>query len=475
MKRVLLVSTNTVTAPYPVPPLGLCLVAQSLADRYEVRVLDGLADGGTGLSALVRDFAPDYVGVGIRNVDELVMQQPRSYVSDIRESFVAPLRAHSDAPLILGGAGFSIFPDELMDAMDADWGVVGEGEQAMPALLDALDRGADPRDIAGVTLPARARAAAPSLGPRRGEPLPGAAIGFSHLDRWVNFSLYRERGAYSLQTKRGCPRECIYCTYPTIEGCHARLRAPEVVVDEIAQAQSRLGDVTFELVDSTFNDPPGHAEAICREILRRGLRLRLRTMGVNPSGVTEELVDLMRRAGFAQIDSTPDSASPTVIEQLRKNFTVDDLIRSARAVRSAGMPTMWFFLFGGPGETEATVAETLEFIDREVAPNDMVLMAAGLRVYPGTRLCEVAVAEGIVRAGQRLLEPRFYVSPALGADRLHELLEQACQARPNCVPAWQSTPDDDMRRRAAELRRSGGLDEPMFRTFLRVRRERMGT
>ena len=257
MKRVLLVSTNTVTAPYPVPPLGLCLVAQSLADRFEVRVLDGLADGGAGLPELVRDFAPDYVGVGIRNLDELVMQQPRSYVSDIRERFVTPLRAHSDAPIILGGAGFSIFPDELMDVMAADWGVVGEGEQAMPALLDALDRGADPRTIAGVTLPARARAAAPPLGLRRGEPLPGAAIGFSNLDRWVNFSLYRERGAYSLQTKRGCPRECIYCTYPTIEGCHARRRAPEVVVDEIAQAQSRLGDVTFELVDSTFNDPPG--------------------------------------------------------------------------------------------------------------------------------------------------------------------------------------------------------------------------
>jgi radical SAM superfamily enzyme YgiQ (UPF0313 family) len=475
MKRVLLVSTNMVTAPYPVPPLGLCLVAQSLAAGYELRMFDGLVDGGASLAQVVGEFSPDYVGVSIRNLDEPVMQEPRSYVGEIRDRFLAPLRALTDAPIILGGAGFSIFPDELLDTMAADFGVVGEGEQAMPELLAALDHGGSAQSIPGVVLPARARSAARGRSSGGREPLSGANIPFSHLDRWVDFSLYRERGAYSLQTKRGCPRECIYCTYPAIEGFNCRLRMPEVVVDEIAEAQARLGDVTFELVDSTFNDPRGHAEAICREIIRRGLRVRLRTMGVNPAGVTEELVELMRRAGFAQIDSTPDSASASVIQGLRKNFTVDDLVRSARAVRNAGMPTMWFFLFGGPGETERTVDETLAFIDREVLPDDMVLLAAGLRIYPHTRLHEVALAEGIVAPGESLLAPRFYVSAALGPDRLHELLGQACQTRPNCVPAWQSTPDADMRRRAAELRSMGALDEPMFRTFLRVRRERMGT
>ena len=482
MKRVLLVSTNTVTAPYPVPPLGLCLIAETIAaeHRHEVRLHDGLGDHGAGLPALVAAFRPELVGLGIRNLDELVMRQPHSYLPEIIERFVAPLRRVSDAPLVLGGSGYSLFPEAILAATGADYGIVGEGERSFPALLAALAAGGDARAIPGVVVAEHARRAAraasspePAAVPRP-SPLPGSAIPSSNIDRWLDYSLYRERGSYPVQTKRGCPHECIYCTYPALEGAGCRVREPAVIVEEIAQAQQRLGQVGFEIVDSTFNDPPGHAEAICREILRRGLRLRLRTMGVNPRGVTGELCELMRRAGFAQIDCTPDSGSAAVIAQLGKNFTLEDLVRAARALRAAAMPTMWFFLFGGPGESELTFAESMTLIDREIDPQDMVYMAVGLRVYPGTRLHAIALGQGVLAASDDLLAPSFYVSPGLGADRLHELVEQACASRPNCVPVWEATPDAALRQRAAELRAAGHGDEPMFRTLLRARRERMG-
>lgn len=471
MKRILLVSSNTVVAPYPVPPLGLCLLAESLAERHDVRVHDGLSDAGATLPARVRDFQPEVIGIGIRNLDELVMHDPHSYVPEILERFVRPLRQASDAPLVLGGSGFSLFPHELMARSGADFGVVGEGELALPALIDALERGRDPSAIAGVLTRADAAAPARRLAPAAA--VTAAALRPSQLERWIDFSLYRDRGAYSIQTKRGCSHECIYCTYPMLEGRHARVRTPERIVDEIEAVAATLGAITFEFVDSTFNDPPGHAEAICREIVRRRLRVRLRTMGVNPRGVSRELVELMREAGFAQMDSTPDSASEPVIANLRKNFSLAELRETAKAVREAAMPTMWFFLFGGPGETEQTFADSLAFIDREILPEDMVLMGAGLRVYPGTRLEAIARAEGSLAAADSLLAPRFYVSAALGAGRLQSLVEQACASRPHCVPAWESTPDAALRRRALELRAATGSDEPMFRSLLRARRERI--
>jgi hypothetical protein len=483
MKRVLLVSTNTVTAPYPVPPLGLCLMAETIAAerRREVRLYDGLGDNGAGLPALVAAFRPELVGLGIRNLDELVMRQPHSYLPEIIDRFVAPLRRVSDAPLVLGGSGYSLFPEAILAATGADYGIVGEGERSFPALLEALGAGGDPRAIPGVVVAdhagrgARGQASpAPVATAARPSPLPGSAIPSSNIDRWLDYSLYRERGSYPVQTKRGCPHECIYCTYPALEGAGCRVREPAAIVEEIAQAQQRLGQVGFEIVDSTFNDPPGHAEAICREILQRGLRLRLRTMGVNPRGVTGELCELMRRAGFAQIDCTPDSGSAAVIARLGKNFTLADLVGAARALRAAAMPTMWFFLFGGPGESERSFAESMAFIDGEIDPQDMVYMAVGLRVYPRTRLHAIALEQGVLAAGDDLLAPCFYVSPALGADRLHELCAQACASRPNCVPVWEATPDAALRQRAAELRAAGHGDEPMFRTLLRARRERMG-
>lgn len=464
MKKVLLVSPNTLRAPYPVPPVGLCLLAAALEPRRQVRVYDALADDGAGLAAAVEGFAPDCVGLGVRNVDDLVMEGGVSFVREVRDRFALPLRRLTGAPLVLGGSGFTIFPRELLAELGADYGVVGEAEASFPALLDALEAGRDPLSVPGVVAP--------------GQPEPRGAfrpvwvdeLPFAEIDRRIDFAPYRERGAYPVQTKRGCARRCLYCSYPILEGQKYRRRSAERVADEIMEARERLGDVMFEFVDSSFNDPPGHAEAICWEIAQRGQPVRLRTMGVNPALVTRELLDLMRAAGFAQIDSTPDSASPAVLASLRKGFSREDLERSARLVREAGMPTMWFFIFGGPGETEGTIAESFDFIDRFVHPEDMVHITEGLRIYPRTGLCAVAVREGVVAEGDPLLAPRFYVSPALGRERLLEIVRREIAGRPNCVRAADSKPPPELLQAAVALRREQGLDEPMFRTLLRLRR-----
>ncbi|HOI09522.1 MAG TPA: cobalamin-dependent protein, partial [Myxococcota bacterium] len=141
MSRVLLVNTNVVKAPYPVPPLGLCLLAERLSSRHEVRVHDGTFRGGDGLVETVRAFAPDYVGLGIRNIDDMCLAAPSEYLDDIERLFVTPLRAATDAPLILGGSGFSLYPEILMRRFGAAWGVAGEADGVFPALLDRLDAG----------------------------------------------------------------------------------------------------------------------------------------------------------------------------------------------------------------------------------------------------------------------------------------------------------------------------------------------
>ncbi|MBU0960930.1 MAG: hypothetical protein KKH60_05330, partial [Proteobacteria bacterium] len=89
------------------------------------------------------------------------------------------------------------------------------------------------------------------------------------------------------------------CTYPVIEGKTYRTRTPKSIADEMEAVHKRLGFLTFEFVDSTFNDPPGHAEEICREIAKRNLNVQLRTMGINPAHATKELFDLMLAAGFS--------------------------------------------------------------------------------------------------------------------------------------------------------------------------------
>ena len=470
MKKVLLVNTNTEKAPYPVPPIGLGLLAASLETEFGVRVFDGMFRGGHGLRDEIREFSPDYIGVGIRNIDDVVMGQNTYYLNEIKGEFIDPIREESQATTIYGGCGFSIFPHEILEMFGGDFGIVGEGEQTFLLLLSALENGRDPTGIPGVIVGGH-RLQRIEYGVREGGAL---KIPQSRIDRYVDFGPYRNRGSYPIQTKRGCHYQCIYCSYPSIEGRTYRLRSKEDVASEIEAVLQRLGDVSIEFVDSTFNAPMGHAENICREIIGRGLDVRLRTMGVNPGKITGELLTLMKRAGFAQIDCTPDSASEAMLASLRKNFRKNELEHAAKIIRDREMPTMWFFIFGGPGETEATIMESFEFIDRYIAEFDMVHITEGIRIFPGTELFDRAVEEGIVSSHGSTLHPVFYVSKHLGKDRLREIVQSECSKRPNCVPAMESTPAPEMLRRAGEMRQKFCLDEPMFRTLLRVRRERMG-
>ncbi len=446
------------------PPLGLCLLSSVLQKDYVVEIYDCMFAGDNEkLLAKLEEFNPDYVGVSLRNIDDMKILDTAYFPDRVKSGVIDVIKRYKKVPLILGGSGFSIYPIEIMELFDGDYGIVGEGEHSLPALLKALDENGDPSGIPGVILRGQ-KSFKRSWNNNRLLEIPK-----SEIDKKLSFVDYKERGAYSIQTKRGCAHECIYCSYGTIEGVSFRARTPESIADEIEEVYHRLGTTMFEFVDSTFNDPAGHAEAICRAIIKKKVKVNLRTMGINPVNVTTELFDLMKEAGFAQMDCTPDSASPTMIKNMMKNFTIEQLERAARLIKEYDMPTMWFFIFGGPGENEKTVAETFSFIDNYVNQYDMVHMTVGLRIYPETKLHEIAVNEGYLSADHNLLKPVFYVSKELGQEKLYSLISKAASTRPNCIPADESTPPPEMIKVAVDMRKKFNLDEPLFRTMLRLR------
>ncbi|MCX6249007.1 MAG: radical SAM protein [Bacteroidetes bacterium] len=467
MKKVLLVNCNTEKAPYPVPPLGLCLLAASLEGTWEVSIYDCMFDEGAGLVDRVLQFNPDYIGFSIRNIDNTTPDSVY-YVDDQISGIIRPVQDISPAVIILGGSGFSIFPEELMQLTQADYGIIGEAESTLHHLLALLDKGEEVFPSL-VVLVGNSKI----RGNTRGSYHKGLFSGrFSEIDLKIDFSPYRERGAYSVQSKRGCSHGCIYCTYPLLEGTIFRTRKPSDIVEEIEQAFDRVGDVMFEFVDSTFNDPKGHAEEICREIIRRKLRVRLRTMGINPRNSNESLFELMMEAGFVQIDATPDTASARLLANLGKGFDLPEVQQMATTIKKFNLPTMWFFLFGSPGENEDTFNETLDFIDTYINPEDLVYMASGLRVYPNTPLEKTALQEKLIKPGQSLLYPPvFYFSDGISRERLSVLIKEASSERMNCIYSTETRPPAEMMLEAHKLRAEKQIREPMFRTLLRIRKE----
>lgn len=432
--KVLLVNTNRETSPWPVLPLGLSAVASALGARgHAVRFLD-LCFARSPEKAVREEllrFPPEAVGVTVRNIDNVSMLDPRFYLDAIRDEVIRPIRENSRAPLIIGGSAVGISPVEMMDHFGVDFALAGEAESAMALWLEAL--GAPDPDWAAV----------PGLFRRKegGIHRPGR---LSHAPlndlvpprpyAWVDYRRYRRRGAWAgIQTKRGCPFDCIYCAYGLIEGCTPRLREPGAVVAEMEEWLGAEAPPGFDFVDSVFNHPEFHAASVCEAIARRGLKVRLTTMDLNPGPVSEELVRAMRAAGFRHLMSSPDSASPAMLERLQKNFAVDDLARAARLLRGAGIRVFWFFTFGGPGETPATVAETLAFCREHLPPDDVVFFSIGFRITPRTVLAKEAAEEGVVAAGDPLFRPAFYCSPHTPPALILRLVHEASAGHPGFI------------------------------------------
>jgi len=233
--KVLLVATNLEPFPYAVAPLGvLCVAAAARAAGHQVEFLDlRLARSAQGALQKALEAA-DYqaVAFGIRNLDNCWAFAPRSYFEEIR-GFAETVRRCFKGPLILGGSGFSVSPEGWMRRLQADCGVIGEGERAFPEVLSRLEAGRSLEGIDGVILASRNGSPADALPSKAVERLGELSVAAHEL---CGYAQYMKRGGYvCVQTKRGCPFGCIYCVYPQLEGRRYRLRPPEAVVEEVVR------------------------------------------------------------------------------------------------------------------------------------------------------------------------------------------------------------------------------------------------
>jgi len=411
--RVLLVSTNRERQPYPVVPNGLACVASALdAAGHEVQFLDlcFAKDPTAAARDASRRFNPDVIGVSVRNIDNSDAIALRHYTPEARDVLRALRKATPKAQIVAGGAAFGVAPEALFRDLEVDYAVAGDGERASVALINALSSGAQIGSMPGLV---RDRNGTVVFTPP-GEDADLDSLPPPSLHRWVDLARYERHGAtIPIQTKRGCVYRCVYCTYRNVEGWGYRTRDPELVADEIEELKVKAGIHHFDFVDSTFNSPPGHAVQVCEAITRRNLGVRLDTTNFTPATASPELLGAMKAAGFRTLGISAESASDAVLEKLQKGFTAAKVREVADRVESYGIRTLWIFLVGGPGETRQSLEETLHFARCRLHRGDAVYLTVGLRIYPGTTLHRIAIAEGVVPHDSTLLDPTFYFSSQL--------------------------------------------------------------
>lgn len=414
---VTLINTNRMLPP--IAPIGLDYVAGAVSRTgVDVELLD-LALADDPAAELARYFArrqPELIGVSFRNVDDCFWPSAQSFLPSLR-TVIADIRQQTEAPIVLGGVGYSLFPRAIIEATGADFGIHGDGEQATGALLGQLGGRRQWDRVPGLVY--RDTGLLRSNAPAWPEDL-SVPVDRGFVD---NPEYFRRGGQIGVETKRGCSRRCIYCADPLAKGRSYRLRDPVEVAGEI-QALLGQGVEMLHLCDAEFNLPPSHARQVCDELIRRGLGRRVKWyayLAVVP--FSQDLARRMGEAGCAGINFTSDSADPRMLRTYGQLHRREDLLEAVRVCRRHGITVMLDLLLGGPGETPETVAETIRAV-RQIDP-DCAGAALGIRIYPGTPMAAMVRSEGPMETNPNvrrrypgpvdLLRPTFYVSAALGS------------------------------------------------------------
>jgi radical SAM superfamily enzyme YgiQ (UPF0313 family) len=358
------------------------------------------------------------IAVTLRNTDDCHFGGQEFFIPRFKE-ITDHLRAKTSVPLILGGVGFSVVPEAILEYCGLDLGIWGEGEYSLPLLLRQLAAGEDYHQVPCLVyrVGERFNRNRPRYLKLEDMPAPKRNV----LD---NRRYHVEGGMGAIETKRGCAQKCIYCADPLGKGRVVRCRSPQSVADEVATLRE-MGVDHFHICDSEFNLPLSHARDVCLEIIRRGLGSKVKWYAYcSPVPFDEELATLFQKAGCAGINFGADSGSDFMLHTLGRNFKFEDLVRTAQICRRQGLVFMYDLLQGGPGETRESLRESIGAMKR-LSPS-RVGASIGVRVFPGTKLASMVKKQGpigknpnlqgVIQGNEDFFAPIFYLSSALGAD-----------------------------------------------------------
>ena len=417
--RVALINTNQIKPP--IAPIGLDYVAEALGVAgHHVAVLD--LCWADDWSATIANFfdKKDFrlIGVTLRNTDDCAFTSRQSFLGEFA-AMVNTIRKNTDGLIVLGGVGFSVMPEEVLECCQANAGLWGDGEVGFVQLAHRIESKHEWHDVPSLIWPHDSGwhhnpRSAPTL-----TELPPMSR------RWLDNSRYfREGGQAGIETKRGCSGHCIYCADPLAKGKQIRIRPPKDVIHEM-ESLLEQGIDHIHTCDSEFNLPQWHASEVCKEMFRHNFDDKVHWYAYcSPASFSVELAQEMHRAGCVGINFGVDNGDEQMLSRLRRDFGTNEILNAAQSCKKVGIAVMFDLLLGSPGETRDSIIATIDLM-RRAAP-DRVGVTVGVRVYPRTKLVDL-VSRDQLRAGlvggRDESEPLFFIEPAV-AGFAFELLDE---------------------------------------------------
>ena len=376
-------------------PVGLTSIAAGLRTQgHEVDILDAeigsheedLGDGVTRrgmaddeIRARVCEFAPDAVGLSCQFAVSMAA------IADLA-ALVRPLFT---GPLVAGGYAATADPEFLLARTPIDSVIQGEGELALGRYLDAWP------DVARVV---------PAVWEiDRLEDYPRPAYDLIDFDAYREFetvfvSLPQEalhvRSA-GVQSSRGCPVGCNFCSVHQISGTPLRKFDPVKFVDELVYLRDHHGIRKFHFFDDNLTLNRRHALAVFREMAARCPMPWVATQGTGAWNWDDELLDAAKASGMLYLSLPVESGSEYVLHEImgKKPLKLGQIEQLVARCKEKEIPVFGWIIIGSPGETKVDMEKGLYLLNQLDID---YRLASVVTPYPGTALYDQCVEEGYV-------------------------------------------------------------------------------
>lgn len=389
------------------PPLGLAYLGAVSEQRGDqVRIYDGDVED-QALEAVLQELVPDVVGITANTTQITAAWRDAALVKQILPGGQQPL-------VVLGGPHPTSLPEESAAKAGVDVVVRGEGECTWLEILSRLEKRPEQDPKGGVV---GAWADVPGISFQDGEGMPVSTLdrppmAAAELDAlpfpaWHLFKLGRYTNlqptidqvvgpSLPILTSRGCPYRCSYCSQ--IGPRRWRARSAASVLREWKWLAEEHGAAEIGVLDDSFNIDRDRALEVCRRLVEEGLdRLPwILINGIRANIVDEELLRAMKKAGCLRTAFGVESGNQQILDTVvDKHLTLDQVRSAFKAARAVGLETIGFFIIGLPGETEATMDDTIRFAC-ELDP--VVANFSIATPFPGTQMYETVKAQGRILA-----------------------------------------------------------------------------
>ncbi len=411
-KNILLISANKHVIPYPVYPIGISYITTYLKSKLPDHLIKGIDLNFYNYSELkntITEFKPSLIGISFRNVDDVNLYNQESFIESYK-NLIKEIRKQSDAKIVIGGSGYSIFPELLYKELDPDYAIYGEGEESFYKLVINSSKKANLGDIEGLVFQNNGKICINS----RSNYIQDLNLDFD--ENLIDF-YWKNSGMLNIQTKRGCPYKCIYCTYPLIEGKKVRTLNTDKIVNNLKELYHKRGINYIFFTDSVFNIQNDYNYKLAEKIIKSKMNIKWGAY-FTFNNLDEKLLVKLKQAGLTHIEFGTESISDEALEKYGKHFRVSDVLEKSNLCNKLDIDYAHFLILAGYGETDATVNETYE--NSKKMGRTVFFPFVGMRIYPETELYKHALDEGVIDENDNLLKPQYYVSEKVNLDTLKE-------------------------------------------------------